>query len=222
MGDQATPDAVLEPLSAKRRHLGFRLGVQLRDPLRPEPLQGSLLPVRFVRIQVASPPPRRVDGTEWEEGLRMSTGDPFEPRNPPADGMVSPLQGIAPLGQPRPATIVLDRWLAVPAVPPTRALTRTFTLAPPDPKFQPISCLSVRYLDGTPLGVAGVTYYCEGELTFDRPADGDWIAVSLDRFFPPERGSADYIVRLEGSKVLEGLEAEQQKIPVRYPINPVL
>jgi hypothetical protein len=216
---EGSKDGVLEALSADPERLRFRLGVQFRDLVWPAPPQGSLLPARYVRIQVASPPPRRVDGSEWEEGLRLSSGAAFDPRNPPADGRVSPLHGIAPLGQPRPKTIVLDRLLAVPAVPPTQALTRTFTLAPPDPKSQPISFLSVPYpapsIDGTPLRVAGVTYYAEDELAFDRPVDrpvdGDWIAVSLDRFFPPERDSADYIIRLE---------VKARQMPVRFPINP--
>jgi hypothetical protein len=199
---EGSKDGVLEPRSATPERLAFRLGLQFRDPLRPAPPQGSLLPARYVRIQVASPPPRRVDDTEWEQGLRVSSGAPFDPRNPPADGKVSPLHGIAPLGQPSPRTIVLDRWLAVPAVPPIRALTRTFTLGPPDPGSQPVSFLSVPYpapgIDGIPLQVAGVTYYCEYELDFDHRAEEDWIAVSLDRFFPPERGSADYIVHAKG------------------------
>ncbi len=215
---EGSKDGVLEPLSADPERLRFRLGLQFRDPLRPAPPQGSLLPARYVRIQVASPPPGRVDGTEWEKGLRVSSGAAFEPDNPPADGKVSPLHGIAPLGQPSRSTIVFDRWLVVPAVPLTRALTRTFTLGPPDPGSQPVSFLSVPYpapsIDGTPLGVAGVAYYCEDELAFDRPADENWIAVSLDRFFPPERESADYIIRVTEPGV------KPQQVPDPLPINP--
>lgn len=215
---EGSQDGVLEAVSANPERLRFRLGVQFRDPLRPAPPQGSLLPARYVRIQVASPPPGRVDGTEWENGLRVSSGVAFDPRNPPADGRVSPLHGIAPLGQPNPKTILLDRWLAVPAVLSAQALTRTFTLGPPDPESQPISFLSVPYpvpsIDGTPLRVAGVAYYCEDELAFDRRANGDWIAVSLDRFFPPERGSADYIIRVTKLGVMS------QKVSDRFPVNP--
>jgi len=201
---------VLDFLSAGREQLTFRVGLQFRDPLQPPPPPGSVLPFRYIRVQVASPPPQRVDGTRWMDGLRDSRGNPFDPDNPPEDGEVSALQGIAPLGQADPATIVLDRWLAVAAVPPRQALTRTFILlGTPNPPEGPLSFLSVPYPDpsinGTRLTEAGVAYYRAGaHFAFDRSvdaADGDYVAVSLDRFFPAERASADYIVRVNGRRV---------------------
>jgi len=199
---QGSQDGVLDFLSAGRASLRFRLGLQFRGALQPTPPADSLLPARYVRLQVASPPPDRVDGTAWHEGLRDSDGAPFDPDNPPADGKVDPVQGIAPLDQPDPSTIVLDRWLAVPVVPPTGALTRAFTLGTPDPKKGPLSFLSVPYpqpsVKGTGPPAAGVTYYTQEEIDFDpdRSVHEGWIAVSLSRFFPPERASADYIVQV--------------------------
>ena len=201
---QGSPDGVLDLLSAGSERLTFRLGVAFRDPLRPPPPPGSLLPARYVQVQVASPPPPRVDGTSWDDGLRLSDGRPFDPSRPPADGRVVPVTGIAPLGRPDPRTIVFDRWLVLPAVSPTRALTRTFAFDTADPTETPLSFLSVFYPGLAADTVAGVSYYTDGELVFDRPldtaVDGMYFAVSLGCFFPPERPSADYIVRVTPSK----------------------
>jgi hypothetical protein len=204
---QGSPDGIVDFLRAELDKLTCRLGVQFRDPLLPPPSLDSLLPARYVRVQVASPPPPRVDKTRWDEGLQDGGGRPFSPGRPPTDGVVNPLKGIAPLTQPDPSTIVLDRWLALPAVSLTRALTRTFAFGSANPALTPLSFLSTFYpqlsINGTPITVAGVTYYAEKELVFDRPVDvdndGEWVAVSLERFFPPERPSADYIVNVGGN-----------------------
>jgi hypothetical protein len=195
---QGTNDGVLEIWAAGRDHLTIRLGVQVRDPRR----QVKLLPARYVRLQVASPPPRRVDGTTWVEGLVTNTGDRFDPDSPPADREVFPLGGIAPLGQPNPGTIVLDRWFTVPASPRSAPI---FTLGPAGPVGGPLSFQSVPYpdprIDGATLLEAEVDYlYEKKRVDFDREVnvadDGVWVAVSTERFFPPERASADSIVRL--------------------------
>jgi hypothetical protein len=199
---QGIKDGVLDFLSVTPGRIAFLLGVQFRDPRRARP--NSLLTARYVRVQVASPPPSRVDGTAWAKGLVVRGDGPFDPDNPPAHAPVLPVDGIAPLGQPDPETIVLDRWLAVPATP-TKAPPQTFTMTAPDPKAgEPMSFLSVRYPDprpeGVPLAEAAVDYHNEVDIDLDREINiavhGVWIAVSLDRFFPPERASADYIVRV--------------------------
>jgi hypothetical protein len=195
---QATNDGVLEIWDAGSDHLTIRLGVQVRDPER----EVELLPARYVRLQVASPPPRRVDGTTWVEGLVTNNGDQFDPDTAPADVEVLPLGGIAPLGQPDPRTIVLDRWFAVPV-----ALKRApiFTLGPAGPVGGPLSFPSVPYpdprIDGKTLLEAEVDYLYERKrVDFDREVNladnGVWVAISTERFFPPERASADSIVRL--------------------------
>jgi len=95
---------------------------------------------------------------------------------------------------------VFDRWLAVPAVLPAQALTRTFAFGSADPATTPLSFLSAFYPGQRTGTVAGVAYYTEGDLVFDREldtaVDGMYFAVSLSRFFPPERVNADYIVRV--------------------------
>jgi hypothetical protein len=201
VGNQTTPEGAVDFLGAGRNHLTFRFGMQRREPLLPAPPPDRLLPARYIRIQAASPPPKRVDGTPWDEGLVMTGGGRFvRTTASPPDGRVDPLGGVAPLGRPDPDTIVFDRWLAVPAVPPTRALTRTFEINTADPSIRPLSFLSVPYpdasVDGKRLAIAGVDYYYEGTVEFDRPAKDEWIAVSLERFFPPERASAELIVRV--------------------------
>jgi len=155
-------------------------------------------------MQVASPPPRRVDGTTWLQGLVVNSGDAFDPRNPPADGQVFPIGGTAPLGQPDPRTIVLDRWFVVPQAPDD---ARTFSLGPAGPKDEPLSFRSIAYpdptdpRDGVTLSVVEVDYCFETTpVPFDREVniavDGVWVAVSLERFFPPGRASAESIVRV--------------------------
>ncbi len=113
---------------------------------------------------------------------------------------VFPLEGISPFGLPQPEKIVLDRWLAVPAVPPTAALTTAFTLIGPDDRTGTNHFVSASYpqprADGVELKVAGVNYFCQHELPLTGDV-GEWIAVSLDQFWPPERASSDYVVAVE-------------------------
>ena len=198
MGSGTTPDGVVDILGAGRLHLSLRFGLIWREPLLSTGPADRLLPARYLRIQAASPPPDRVDGTLWDEGLVVTGGGPFNRTAPPADLKVDPLDGVAPLGQPDPERIVLDRYLAVPAVPPTRALTRTFEIGTADRSIRPLTFLSAPYpdasIDGKRLAVAGVDYYYEGTIEFDRPAEDEWIAFSVERFFPPERASAEFIV----------------------------
>jgi len=192
---------VVDFLSAGRDHLTFRLGLQWREPLASAPPPDSLLAARYIRIQAASPPPQRIDGTRWDDGLVVTGGGRFDREKPPADWRVDPLDGVAPLRQPDPATIVLDRWLAVPAVPPRQALTRAFAIGPADPSLSPLSFPSAPYpaasIGGKRLAVVGVAYAFEGTIRFDREAEDEWIAVSLERFFPPERPSPELIVRVQ-------------------------
>ena len=172
-----------------------------REPLLFAGPTDRLLHARYLRIQAASPPPARVDGTPWDDGLVVTGGGPFDRTAPPADLKVDPLDGVAPLGRPDLETMVLDRYLAVPAVPPTRALTRTFEIGTADRSIRPLTFLSAPYpdasIDGRRLAVAGVDYYYEGPIEFDHPAKDEWIAFSLERFYPPERASAEFIVRVQ-------------------------
>ena len=115
----AVSDAVMD-LRVCPDSLHFRLGVQFRIPDQAPPSLESLLPARYLRIQVASPPPRRIDGSRWQDGLRVrdgtKNGREFDADDPTwKKSGVFPLEGISPLDQPPPDTLVLDRWLAVPA-----------------------------------------------------------------------------------------------------------
>jgi hypothetical protein len=202
----AVSDAVIDQVRACPDSIRFRLGLQFYSPGRVPPLE-RLLPARYLRIQAASPPPGRIDDSGWQDGLRVydgtENGREFDASDPTwKQSGVFPLEGISPLDQPPPDTLVLDRWLAVPAVPPTAALTTTFTLTPP--KRGSVGTtnhfISVDYPmpvgDGEGPKVAGVAYYCEAVLRFTRKAE-DWIALSFSRFYPHERQSADYIIAVE-------------------------
>jgi hypothetical protein len=215
----AVSDALIDPVRACRHSLQFRLGVQFHTPGKVPPLE-SLLPARYLRIQVASLPPDRIDGSRWQDGLRVhdgtKNGREFDESDPTwKQSGVFPLGGISPLDQPSPDTLVLDRWLDVPAVPPTAALTTTFTLItdrrqrssvinslPPKPGSAETTnhFISLPYpapvVDGEELEVASVAYYREAVLPFT-PEAKDWIALSLSRFYPPERETADYIIAVE-------------------------
>ena len=216
----AVSDAVMD-LRVCPDSLHFRLGVQFRIPDQAPPSLESLLPARYLRIQVASPPPRRIDGSRWQDGLRVrdgtKNGREFDADDPTwKKSGVFPLEGISPLDQPPPDTLVLDRWLAVPAVPPTAALTTTFLLKDPSPSND---FISVHYpapvVDGKELEVAGVHYYCEGVFPLTGEAKKKWVAVSLARFFPRERTSADYIVAVEACP-----EPTVRASQVPWKINP--
>ena len=87
---------------------------------------------------------------------------------------------------------------------PTAALTTAFALIDPDERTPGANhFLSVPYPrpsdGGEELKVAAVNYFWEGTL----PLKGDvrpWIAVSLSRFWPPERSTADYVVAVESTE----------------------
>jgi hypothetical protein len=199
-------DAVLDPVRATTRSLQFRLGIEFRFPDRSPTPPESLLPARYLQIQVASPPPNRIDGSPWYSGLRVYDNDGGDREFDPEDATwkqtgVFPREGISPFGQPEPETLVYDRWVRIAAVPRVAALTTAFALTAPDqPDRDSNHFLSVPYprptIGGAELQVAGVNYHAEGTLDFARDA-GEWIAVSFDRFWPPERASADYVVEVQ-------------------------
>ena len=208
----AAGDLVMDPVRAFPTRLEFRLGIEFRFPDSPPPPSDSLLPARYLRIQVASPPPDRVDRSRWFEGLRVHDdegGDrEFDPHVPWKQSIVLPRVGISPFGQPPPKAIVFDEWVCVPAVPATAALTTAFTVIGPDKPDVPSNhFLSIPYprptIDGVELSVTGVKYHTVGVLHFTREVVAEpefqqaWIAVSFDQFAPEERASADYVVAVE-------------------------
>ena len=200
-----TSDAVMEFLQVGGQQIEYRLGVEFRLPTAVPPL-GSLLPARYLRVQVTSPPPDRVDGSRWFDGLRVRDGSPggrvFNPadRSWQSPGGVFPVPGTSPLAQPRPETLVYDGWITANAVAPSEALATCFDLIPTDsPTAAPLNhFISISYeplpVAGQKLSVVGVNYYRRDVLDLTRPIDG-YCAVCLGtNFYPAGRNSAEYIV----------------------------
>jgi hypothetical protein len=197
---QASSDAFMTVQHVCRDGIRFRLGLQWRDLASP----GKTLVARYLRISAASQPPRRVGGADWQDGIRVRDGTddgrPFQATsNDWKRQGVFQLEGTPSLDQPEPGTIVLDRWLAVPAVPAEHAAATAFTFTGrPNPR----AFLSVPYPQ-PPIGANGVTevpvcYADTFDLRWTRPLNaGAFVAISLDRFWPPERDSADYIAHVE-------------------------
>lgn len=191
----AGSDALFDVLRVCRN--GIRLKFGVRVPTQRHGFPEQRLRAIYRRIQAASPPPTR-DGRSWEHGIRVKDGSedgrPFQV----ADGDdswkregVFHLEGIPSLDPPAPGTIILDRWLAVPAA---QASPTTFTFTN---EVDQRGFLSVSYPQ-PPMGDVGVAYFEQCTLYWTRELPGDaWIAVSFDRFWPPERDSADYIAQVE-------------------------
>jgi hypothetical protein len=196
----AGSDAVFDFLQVCRN--GIRLKFGLRVPTLPQGDSQKPLHAIYRRIQAASPPSTR-DGHPWEFGIRVYDGTKDGQPLRVADGDdswkrrgVFHLEGIPSLGQPTPNTIVLDRWLAVPAA---RAQPTTFAFTN---EVDQRGFLSVSYPQ-PPIGDDGVTpvsvaYFEQYTLDWTRElSPGAWVAISFDRFWPPERDSADYIAQVE-------------------------
>jgi hypothetical protein len=187
-------DAIFDFLQICRH--GVKLIFGVTPPTSPQASPGSRLPAIYRRIQAATPPPRRADGTAWQDGILDRDGQVFQPsgggdswRN---EG-VRFVEDIASLGQPAPRTIVLDRWLRVPADPVRRPFTD---------EVDPLGFLSASYPQPV-VGAGGVTHVqVDYNKDFDLPwsrdlKPGSWVAISFDRFWPPERESVEYIGQVQ-------------------------
>jgi hypothetical protein len=195
---QAGSNAIFDFLQICRH--GVKLVFGIIPPTNPQAPAGSRLRAIYVRIQAASPPPRRADGSEWTSGMLPGL-QALQPSSPSADWEnpgVRFAEDIASLGQPPPDTIKLDQWLAVPANPAKRRFTRT-----PDP----LGFLSAPYPQPV-LGADGVTLVeveynvaTDELLPWSNPSDPpepeSWVAFSFDRFWPPERESVEFIGRVQ-------------------------
>jgi hypothetical protein len=182
---QAISDAAVEVLGACRHSLRFAFGAPAGYPYAAAAFpQSNPPPALFRRVQVAWPPPER-HGEPWHAGLRTPSG-PFDPDDPPERLRdVWAQEGAIPLSPPDPDSIVLDWWFSVPRT------TQTMTFPAADQDF---TILSVPYWTGPE--TAHVDYFAIRRLTFTGERRGDWIAISFDTFWPPERDSADLIARL--------------------------
>ncbi len=207
-------DAVFDFPQVCRNGIALKFGV--RDPTHPQGAPEMRLRALYRRIQAASPPPTR-DGRPWELGIRVKDGtedgqplrvaggdDSWKRRG------VFHLEGIPSLDQPTPNTIVLDRWLAVPAVqahPTTLAFTNEvdqrgfLSVSYPQPPIQDEGVTRV-----------GVAYYNQHTFHWARQLPpGAWVAISFDRFWPPERDSADYIAQVEDCMLPPPLALHSQR-----------
>lgn len=196
---QAGGDAIFDFLQICHHRVKLILGV-VPPPIDPQAARGRHLPAIYRRIQAATPPPKRVDKRPWEFGIRIDdntkNGRPFQPEDDDdswKDRGVLFIEDIASLDQPEPGTIVLDRWLIVPA----RPISWPFTKAIDQRGFRSASYPQPR------IGKEGVTrvpldYFGEYDLEWSgRVEPGDWVAFSFDRFWPPERESVEFIGQIQ-------------------------
>jgi hypothetical protein len=191
----AGPDAVFDVQRVCRN--GVRLKFGVRTLALRQGLPETRLPAIYRRIQVACPPPTR-GGHPWEYGIRVPDGTENGRPLRVTDGDdgwrqkgVFHLEGIPSLDQPAPSTIVLDQWLTVPAV---QAHPTTFTFTG---EVDQRGFLSASYPQPA-VGDVEVAYYQQGTFRFTRELPSHaWIAISFDRFWPPERHSADYLGQVE-------------------------
>jgi hypothetical protein len=193
----AGSDAVFDFLRVCSHGFRFKFGV--RTPTESQDAPPNRLRALYVRIQAASPPPSRVDKLPWEFGIRVCDGtEGGQPLQVTAgddswkrDGVFQ-IKGIPSLEQPAPGDIVLDRWLTVPNNP---------TILEFNGQVDHLGFLSASYPQPEPddSGVARVTvdYYREDDIPWlsDLPVD-NWVAISVDRFWPPERESVEYIAQI--------------------------
>ncbi|WP_127502451.1 hypothetical protein [Actinoplanes solisilvae] len=184
-------DAVFKLDGACVHSLRFSFGAPLGYPSAPALPDGAdSPPALFRRIQVASPPPTR-GGEPWQNGMKLA-GQPFEP-GAGADKLAEVVcdEGIPSLDAANPETVVLDEWFRV----EKQEATVDF---PGEDHGRYL--LAIGYWSpipqGQPTAQKTVAYYGDRyEMEWTRPvAVGDWVAVSFDAFFPPERDSSDVII----------------------------
>jgi hypothetical protein len=193
---QAGSDAVFDFLRVCPHGVRFTFGV--RPPESASAAPARRLRALYTRIQAASPPPPR-DGRDWRFGIRVADGTENGQELRTEDGDdgwrrlgVKHLEDIPSLDQPDPGTIVLDRWLAVPTAQasPTNFL---FTSEVDQVGFLSASYPQPQVREGAVTPVA-VDYFGAYDLRWPRElTPASWVAISFDRFFPPERKSVEYL-----------------------------
>jgi hypothetical protein len=199
-------DGLIDVLRVGRDGIRFRFAAQLHLPGYPnDHPPAAALPTLYQWVQGASPPPARA-GNPWQDGIRVyddtengrafalssrgqSLDDAWQRRG------VFWLEGIPNLDPPKPETIVLDEQLDV----PFRWAMEVPITEDPDPR----GFLSIPYpyppleQAGT-ITYVGVDYFGEYTLAWTRLLEpGEWVAISFDRFQPPDRPSADYLAQIE-------------------------
>src|SRR4051812_42336317 len=184
---QPISDAVVEIRGLCRHSLRFAFSTPIGLPYAAARLpQKNPPPALFRRVQVAAPPPRR-DGAPWETGLVVGE-EAFAP-DAVSRPTVEAQEGAVSLDQPDPDGIVLDWWFRVPRLAESKEIT-----LPGD--GGPFCFLSVPYWHPESGQPVTIDYFTEKRLPFRSAPRGEWIAISFDAFWPPERDSADVIARL--------------------------
>ena len=177
--------------------LQFRLSLEFRRPGTPA-LSDERPPPRSVHLQVASPPPPRNGGASWEDGLELSDGTAFDAESwEPRRLAVSAVDGAKPLAEPPPDTLCFDEEIVVPAADGAgKGTIIALTVLGLNELAGDNHFLSVPYwreVDGERLDRVAVTYSVRRTLRLNGEI-GKWIAISIDKFAPPKRKDADYIV----------------------------
>ena len=197
----AGSDAVFDFLRICAHDVLFVFGV--RPPAASQGARPERLRALYTRIQVASPPPSRVDNLPWEFGIRVN--DPVEEEGRPLDPAaadaswkeqgVFQVKGVPSLDQPDPGDILVDTWLTVCAAKDDPTTVR-FTKETDSRGF-----LSGWYpqpeLDKGGEALVPVHYYGKYHLRWPNTLPrSSWLAISFDRFWPPERESVEYIAQV--------------------------
>jgi hypothetical protein len=177
MSWQSGSDVGIEFLLVARDGIRFRfVGLRYRPGEYPadDTPPKQALPARELWIQVATPPPNRVDGSPWD--LMLS-----EPNS-------TSLKDMPKLTRPEPGAIVLDRRFSAPFV---WGMEVEFSLAE---QGDPDGFIASYYEQ--PKGLVGVNHYGEYTLDWTRELnEGDWVAVSFDHF-DPEAHSTAFLARV--------------------------
>jgi hypothetical protein len=221
MPGQPTSDAAFDLHRVCLHGIQFTYGIDLYLPGSGRKPPETTPAPRFQQITVASPPPARAsNGGAWCDHIyidptddvtlwsALETGDWKGQDLFYLPGLFSLYQeGIPSLGVPADNTIILDKQLTIPFVHTLAAPAGQGPAASPEmfmaigpPLHQDrLGFLSVPYPQPDP-GQVEVNYKttltCQWK-TGPALEEGAWIAVSFERFTPPERSSADYLAQVQ-------------------------
>ncbi|SRR6266545_1615015 len=191
MSYQTTSDLGVEVLIAARDGIRLRLvsNLHLGDVGPPD----YPLPARPQSLQVASPPPERVDGRRWFEPIRDLNGRPLFADEADADAWKQGVRfsdDITPLGPPTLETIVLDQQVML-----AFQWGREVHYAADGGHYQ-TGFVSGPYQQPDPGQPVGANYFGEFELAWRHELEPDaWAAISFERFEPGRR-SVEFLTRV--------------------------
>jgi hypothetical protein len=200
---QAGSDAVFDFLRVCAHDVLFNFGVRPPIPSQPQDPRPERLRALYIRIQVASPPPPRVGAFPWEFGIRISDdheeeGRPFDPAAADPSWKqkgVFQVKGIPSLDQPDPGDILVDKWLTVCSAKDDPTTVKF------NDDVDKRGFLSAWYpqpdLDESGEADVEVDYYGNYHIPWPKTLPlNSWLAISFDRFSPPERESVEYIAQV--------------------------